>query len=432
MPTLHPRPLSALALGLIVVIAPTTGAAPPAMPAGQGSGTSTDHYAIPPQPLYSALDTLAEQAGLQLVYSAELVQALDSPGVTGDYTLEDALNRLLAGTGLGYRYTGPGTVTLQRPDPLEALVAKARKPMQYAGAAAPAPKKPKAPAKKDEQGPTVLPEMTVTASPEQDIGYSVFNATTATKTDTPIMETPVSIQVVPRAVLDDQKTTRLKDALENVSGVRALPSLGDGNRFIIRGFRSTRVYRNGLLSNFATLFSSEHDAGNLQSIEVLKGPAAILYGRIEPGGLVNITTKKPFDTPYYSLEQQFGSYDFYRTQWDATGALTEDKSLLYRFTGAYQNTDSFRDFGFTDRVLINPSITWRPTDSTDLRLDVERLDQDHKADFGLPAIGNRPAPIPISRSLDDPNIPKSNHSHIFVSTEIIIASMRIGPYITVF
>ncbi len=200
--------------------------------------------------------------------------------------------------------------------------------------------------------------------------------------------------------------------------MRAQPTLGTGNGFIIRGFRNIRAFRNGLLSNFAIGFGAEFDAGNLQSIEVLKGPAAVLYDRIEPGGLINITTKKPFDISYYSLEQQFGSYDFYRTQWDATGAVTQDKSLLYRFAGAYQNNDSFRDFGFTDRVLINPSLTWRPTDSTDLRLDVEGLDQDYKADFGLPVIGNRPAPIPISRSLDDQNIPKSHLSHTFVSTEI--------------
>ncbi|MDD5579554.1 MAG: TonB-dependent siderophore receptor [Methylobacter sp.] len=151
---------------------------------------------------------------------------------------------------------------------------------------------------------------------------------------------------------------------------------------------------------------------------MLKGPAAVLFGRTEPGGLVNITTKKPLDIPYYSLEQQFGSYDYYRTQWDATGAVTADKSLLYRFTGAYQNNNSFRDFIYTDRVLANPSITWRPTDRTDLTLSVEGSDQDFRADFGIPSAGARPAPIPISRSLDDPNSPVDHVSHTIVSTEI--------------
>lgn len=134
--------------------------------------------------------------------------------------------------------------------------------------------------------------------------------------------------------------------------------------------------------------------------------------------MVNITTKKPLDIPYYSLEQQFGSYDFYRTQWDATGAITNDKSLAYRFTGAYQNNNSFRDFVYSDRVMVNPSITWRPTDKTDLTLSVEGYDQDFQADFGIPAVGKRPAPIPISRSLDDPNTPVDHISKALVGTEI--------------
>ncbi len=342
----------------------------------------------------SALETLASQSGAQMLYAEQTAAHVKARPVQGDYTVSEAVGRLLAGSGLEYQVADGGTVTVK-------------------------------PAAQVED--TTLPKVRVSAQAADDAtdandpynkDYAVIRSKTATKTDTPIMETPVSVQVVPRSVMDDQKTTRIKDALENVSGVRAQPSLGAGNMFIIRGFRNDRVYRNGLLSSSGFGFSAEFDSGNLQSIEVLKGPAAVLYGRIEPGGLVNITTKKPFDIPYYSLEQQFGSYDFYRTQWDATGVVTDDKSLLYRFAGAYQDSNSFRDFAFTDRLLINPTITWRPTDNTDLTLNVEGLDLDYKADFGLPVIGNRPAPIPISRSLDDPNIPKSHQSHIFVNSEI--------------
>jgi len=363
MPSLNPRPLSALALGLMLVITPTAGAVPPAMPAGQASSTSTDHYAIPPQPLYSALDALAEQAGLQLVYSAELVQALDSPGVTGDYTLEDALNRLLAGTGLAYRYTGPGTVTLQRPDPLETLVAEARKPMQYAGAAQPAPKKPEAPPKKAQTGPTVLPEMTVTATP--DTGYSAPNATTATKTDTPIMETPFSIKAVPQQVLRDQQVINIRDALRNVAGV--VPwgaSQNVAEAFISRGFATQQgVYRDGFqyFDAVGCCPTGLRETANVERIEFLKGPASILYGRVEPGGIINLVTKQPLATPYYSLQQQFGSYDFYRTTLDATGPLTSDDTLLYRFNLAYQDADSFREFVKSDRVFVAPKLMgWTP------------------------------------------------------------------------
>lgn len=272
---------------------------------------------------------------------------------------------------------------------------------------------------KSQTDTTTLKTMTVVGEAVQDPNdpynkdYTVTNSSTATKTDTPIMDTPTSLQIVPRAVMDDQKVTRITDALENVSGVRAQPSLGFGNMFIIRGFHNDNIYRNGLRAN--NIFPQEYDTANLQSIEVLKGPAH-LYGRTEPGGLISLTTKKPLDIPYYSLEQRFGSYDLYRTEWDATGPVTSDKSLLYRFTGSYQNNNSFRDFDFTDRMLFAPSVTWRPTEATDATLELQVNNQDFMADFGIPVIGKRPAAIPISRSLGDPNTPASNLNQVQLSS----------------
>jgi iron complex outermembrane receptor protein len=245
--------------------------------------------------------------------------------------------------------------------------------------------------------------------------YTVSNSTTATKTDTPIHETPASIQVVPRQVIEDQKTPRMKDALENVSGVRPNQTIGGGNRFIIRGFSDLgKTYRNGLLATSPSGFPFEMDTANIDSIEVLKGPASILYGRIEPGGMINVNTKRPVDSTHGALEQQFGSYSFYRTLWDVGGAITDSKSLSVRFAGGYQNSGSFRDFGFTDRKVFNPSVTWRPSDKTTVTVDVEILKQDFRADSGTPVIGNRPAPVPISRSYGDPNTPVSfnNKTHI--------------------
>lgn len=253
--------------------------------------------------------------------------------------------------------------------------------------------------------------------------YKRSNSSTATKIDTPVFDTPVSIVSIPRAVMDDQKSTRISDVLQNISGVRTQPSLGTGTGFIVRGFRTNHVYRNGLVLDMDGN-SSEYDTGNIHSIDVLKGPASVLYGRAEPGGLVNMVTKKPMLAPYYSVEQQFGSYDFYRTQWDATGPITKDGTLSYRFTGAYQNANSFRDFIFTDRVMADAALTWKPTEQTDFTIDVEGFDQDYFADFGVPALANgltkkgKPAPIPISRTLDDPSSPDDFLSRSIVYTEL--------------
>jgi iron complex outermembrane recepter protein len=377
---------------------------------------SVRHYRIPAQSLNNALMKFAADAHLELMFTADKVRDLKSNGLDGTMTPSQALSHLLQGSGMTYRFVDAKTVTVEAPDGnfrKTAVTNETTEPQSNGSDTT----LPKVTVEADATNPYDDP---VWANDPYNTDYNRLNSSTATKTDTPIFDTPVSVQVVPRAVMDDQKSTRIKDVLENVSGVRAMPTLGRGNIFIVRGFSNGRFYRDGMLTNGNLYqgFPTEFDTGNAQSVDVLKGPAAVLYGRIEPGGLINITTKKPLETPYYSFEQQFGSYDFYRTQWDATGAITDDKSLLYRFTGAYQNNNSFRDFAFTDRVMVNPSITWRPTDKTDLTLSVEGFDQDFFADFGVPAIGNRPAPIPISRSLDDPNSPTDTMSKALISTEI--------------
>jgi len=265
----------------------------------------------------------------------------------------------------------------------------------------------------EEDAPVVEVQPVLVASTRNS--YAVSSTLTATKTDTPIQETPASIQVIPAQVMEDQKTPRMKDVLENVSGVRPNQSIGSGNRFIIRGFPDLgKTYRNGLLATSPSGFPFEMDTANIDSIEVLKGPASILYGRIEPGGMINVTTKRPLTATHGALEQQFGSYSFYRTLWDVGGAITDSKSLSVRFSGGYQNSGSFRDFNFIDRKVFNPSVTWRPTERTTLTVDVEVLKQDFRADSGIPVIGNRPAPVPISRSYGDPNTPISftNKTHI--------------------
>ncbi|ASF44776.1 TonB-dependent siderophore receptor [Methylovulum psychrotolerans] len=252
-----------------------------------------------------------------------------------------------------------------------------------------------------------------------DKSYSSTNSTAATKTDTPLIETPVSVQVVPRVVMDDQKSVTVKDALENISGVRPQPTLGNDVGFLIRGFRQPKFFRNGLVANGTNAnFPSFFDTANIERLEVLKGPASILFGRIEPGGLINLTTKKPRDIAYYSLEQQFGSYDFYRTQWDATGPVTKNGKVLYRFNGSNLNSNSFRDFIFKDRVMADASLTWRATDATDFTVEVEGIDQDYQADYGIPVVGTRPAAIPVSRSFGDPNDPVDHASKVNLNTEL--------------
>jgi len=234
-------------------------------------------------------------------------------------------------------------------------------------------------------------------------GYSVAGPVASTKTNIPIMETPYAVQTVTREEMDDRQDISVKDALlENVSSVAV--GLQFYDQFIIRGFSAdANIYRNGLRQSP----TSKYETANLQAIEVLKGPAAMLYGRVEPGGLINFVTKRPQTIPYYSIQEQAGSFGLTRSTLDATGPLTEDKTLAYRVNLAYTHQNSFRDFANTDNFLIAPTVSWRPTDRFTLNVDGEYQRTywvDDLGDQGIPAVGRRPALIPISRYLEEPAI----------------------------
>jgi iron complex outermembrane recepter protein len=253
-----------------------------------------------------------------------------------------------------------------------------------------------------------LPEVEVTAEQEarypSETGYKADTATTATKTGTPIFDLPVSIQVVPREVMDDRQVILLQEALETVSGV--VPFAGGGSAFDsprIRGFEAFRnIYRDGFRGRFFGNYIQS--TAHLERVEVLKGPTSVLYGRMEPGGLINQMSKQPLVMPYYSLQQQFGSFDLYRTTLDATGPLTEDKSLLYRVNFEYLDSGSFRDFVGTETVFVAPVLAWNLNDRTHITLNLQYQHSDRVTDRGLVAPSDPPrtAPIPFSRYLGEP------------------------------
>jgi iron complex outermembrane receptor protein len=274
-------------------------------------------------------------------------------------------------------------------------------------------------------GPIALPPVDVTApeqgpaSPEQAApppvtpaetgggrftGYSVPDAFSATKTETPILQTPVSIQVVPLETINDQQRITVQDAIiGNVSSVAPAPNgFPSTTNFTIRGFNtSSNVYQNGLLLPY----TQNIDTSNIQSIEVLKGPAAVLFGRVAPGGLVDIELKRPLDVPYYSFQEQAGSFGLTRTTIDATGPLTADKTWLYRINADFMHTNSFVDFVNDQDIFVAPTITYHPIEQFRLNIDAEYqhvTSVDNQPQF--PAVGNAPAPIPISRYLEDPAV----------------------------
>ncbi|MBW4551776.1 MAG: TonB-dependent siderophore receptor [Aphanocapsa sp. GSE-SYN-MK-11-07L] len=202
--------------------------------------------------------------------------------------------------------------------------------------------------------------------------YFVPDTSTATKTDTPIRDIPASIQIVPQQVIRDRNVRSVTEAVETVSGV---VDAGEGTVRIIRGFYqgagTATSLRNGYRvgTNYSLL--QEEPIVTIEQVEVLKGPGSVLFGALEPGGVINTITKKPLREPYYKLGFDAGNYGFYQPSIDLSGSLTADRTVLYRFITAYKSANSFIDFVSTDNVIIAPSITLNLGDRVNLNLYYE-------------------------------------------------------------
>ena len=239
---------------------------------------------------------------------------------------------------------------------------------------------------------------------EEGSRYVEPNTATATRTDTSLRDIPQSIQVSPREVLEDQQVITLEDALRNVSGAVSGEQTFSGQQFIIRGFDGAAILQDGLRRNDGRLFGFA-ELANLESLEVLKGPASVLTGRVQPGGVINLVTKQPLSEPFYDLEFQVGSRGLISPSLDFSGPLTADGRLLYRLNALVRTGDSFRDFDTdSERFFIVPTIRWLISDRTDLTVSLEYTDDERPADNGLVAIGDEVADIPFDRvigELDD-------------------------------
>jgi iron complex outermembrane receptor protein len=253
--------------------------------------------------------------------------------------------------------------------------------------------------------------------------YRALSATGATKTDTLLKDLPQSVRVLTADLLRDVGVTNLAGALDLTSGISRQSNLGGlwdsyamrgftgdpnfGSDYLVNGFSSSRGY-NGL-----------RDSASTASVEVLKGPASALYGRGEPGGTVNITTKKPRFEPSYELDLSIGSFHTYRTAADLTGPISEN--LAYRLNGAYQKGDSYRDTVTTERSFLSPSFIWLIGDHTKASYELEASEQRVPFDRGVLAVNGVLGLIPNSRFLgepgDGPTTVKSLGHQVFVEHE---------------
>ncbi|MGN2406684.1 TonB-dependent siderophore receptor [Pseudomonas syringae] len=334
-------------------------------------------FNIPQQSLASSLSALARTVNVQLSLEAGLVEGRLAPALIGTYSLSQAMQVLLGSTAIDWKLTPQRNLILVRRNDSATLNLDAT---------------------------TISGSQDLEAADGPVDGYRATRTATATKTDTALRDVPQSIQVIPRQLLEDQKATRLNDALSNVSSVQPSSSRGGAtDTFVVRGFRATSYAVDGVMTNpLAERPEVQRDLGNIERVEVLKGPASVLYGRGDPGGLINMVTRRPTFEPEGSVQLEAGSYDFYRLGGDVSGALNPQKTLAGRLTLATQTDGGFRNtYRNSERTFIAPSLLWQVSEDTRVNLDLEYTHQSGQFDRGLVATNGK-VNLPADQFLGEP------------------------------
>ncbi|SFL28726.1 TonB-dependent siderophore receptor [Pseudomonas sp. NFACC46-3] len=214
-------------------------------------------------------------------------------------------------------------------------------------------------------------------------GYHATRSASATRTDTAIHETPQSISVVSRDVVEDLGATRLQDALDYAGGVGRGNNFGGQGltTFTVRGFTTGEFYRNGFPINRG--YPNMPDANTIERLEVLRGPATMLYGRGDPGGTFNVVSKQPLAERTVTLGSQVSDQGMRRGTLDASGPLDEEGRLAYRLNVIGEGGDTFRDHVETERYGVAPVVTWQVNDTTRLTFEGDFMRNNAPLDRGL-------------------------------------------------
>ena len=311
----------------------------------QTQGLPVRRFDIPPGPLDSVIAAYQNVANLKVIIPRDSVRTVGSPGVAGLFTSERALEKILAGTGITYKFTDASTVTLD-------LV---------------------------ELSTTV--EVTATSLPD-----------TLPKYSEPLVDTPQSITVVPQKVLQSQGVNTLRDALRNVAGISLAAGEGgaQGDNLTIRGFSA----RSDLFIDGMRDFGSYYrDPFNYQEVEVLQGPSSVTFGRGSTGGVVNQATKLPQTGRLLAGSLEFGTDATRRVTADLDQPLSESSAFRVNLMG-HESGAAGRDIAETRRYGIAPSLAFGIGKPTRFTLSYLHEQANDTPDYGVPWLFDHPAPVP--------------------------------------
>lgn len=364
------------------------------------------NVSVPAGPLESGILSLGRQINLRLLYPSSLTAGKRTNGVSGRLGPREAVTQLLAGTGLRYSFTGANTVQISNASAGSAVLS--------------APE-------------GAIPLDTIDVQGDGAFGptngFISQDSVAGSKTNTPIMETPYSVSVVNRKQLETQNPQSLPDALRYVPGV-ATGFFGSDTRILnsqiyIRGFGNdaSQFYWNGLtLPGDSYINSPTLDPHNLERIEVLKGPASVLYGQASPGGIINARSKRPSETPIREITVGTGNYGRMYGAFDLGGPIDKDGQWLYRISGVGYRTGTQIDDTTNERVSIAPSLTWRPSADTKLTiLTTYQRDPDAVGFQSLPLVGtllpSKAGPIPTRLNFGEPSYDRLDRTSASVGYE---------------
>ncbi|MFT7774215.1 TonB-dependent siderophore receptor [Roseateles sp.] len=354
----------------------------------QPAASARRAYDIPAGPLEAALNRFGREAGILLSFPTDTTAGLYSRGLRGSFSVAEALPVLLQGTGLAAEAKPTGGYALvKRVEP----VSQREAPME-----------------------SVLPMVRVQAAPDAQTaagpitGYVARRSATATKTDTPLIETPQSISVVTSDQIEAQGSRSLRDVVGYTPGVGTQSNgYRDTDNLTLRGFTidNSSIRRDGLRSSGNTFTGTQEPYG-LERVDILRGAASLLYGSAEPGGLINLVTKRPSSDSLHEVGLEIGNYNRRQATADLGGKLADDDRLSYRLTLLGRGSDTFIDDVADDRVYVAPAFAWKPSGTTRITLLTQYQHSRHNRQWGLPPettlLPNPNGRAPRERNIGEP------------------------------
>lgn len=326
-------------------------------------------FNLPDGDAAQTLRMFAEQSGREIIYPSGSVKGIKTNAVRGEFTVRDALFALVAGTSLQVTESRSGSLGVNpAPDPKDPRVAPVTEAASASTRAA--------------QNDAIQLSPFEVASARDD-GYRAVNTMGATRTNVALRDLPMNIVVANSELIADINAQELNEAITYMGGVSRV--LGNAEpRYSLRGFTSSAMMRNGLRT-FGPADSSP-DSVAVERVEIIKGPAAVMYGISEPGGSINVISARPVPGRNFARASvQAGNFEVFRADFTANAGISEGLPLYLRLDSSYTNLGPHPRWRDRETKAANVSMAWRPAPASAVTATLYRMNQSRTRKQGNPS-----------------------------------------------